>query len=511
MESWSYGSEGKCFLFTDEIDLPVDAFARSRKALIGWDLKPSTDSEAVESMEFMDFGFADMNKKPFYGNTSMGIFGAEFGIDSAKRVVSPTCMITSSSYYGEEECGSKHSSSLMESNSQESSLIDLKLGRLTDYRDAQDGKFLKKTSVVSSIRPALMAKKARTTSSYSHTPCCQVFGCNKDLSSAKYYHKRHKVCEPHSKTAKVIVNGIEQRFCQQCSRFHLLAEFDDGKRSCRKRLTGHNERRRKLYFNTLSGKPHKLLQSFQGTKFLETSIPKRTPFVIPNIFQGDLVYPERYEHASQFQQVKSEEKPIYSPQSAIPMTNGQLLTKSSFHMHDNWKQYVPGTFSSATEAFNAPNAASTVKELSGVSCSDCALSLLSAQSQNLSSHATGIQMTRPLINQAGHAHHSSGKSAAVSSLEKANGFYSCGMNPMGVGQAGSIVVSDAGHTVNFEVQADGYFQDSGLLSARYCLSPENGTTVNLLQLSTHLQRVERQRNSLQVKQENENLCYFHSA
>ena len=193
------------------------------------------------------------------------------------------------------------------------------------------------------------------------------------------------------------------------------------------------------------------------------------------------------------------------------MTNGQLLPKSFFHMDGSGKQLVPGTYSSATEAFNAPNAASTVKELSGISRSDCALSLLSAQSQNLSSHMTGIQMTRSLINQAGHAHHSSGKSAAVSSLDKAKGFYSCGMNPMGVDQAGSIVVSDAGHTVNFEVQADGYFQDSGLLSARYCLSPENGTTVNLLQLSTHLQRMERQRNSLQVKQENDDLCYFHSA
>ncbi|XVE91646.1 hypothetical protein REPUB_Repub01dG0028100 [Reevesia pubescens] len=411
MESWSYSSEGKGLFFSDEMDLPVDAFARGRKPLLGWDLKPSSDFEAVERMEFMDF--ADMNKKPFYGSNSMGNFGAEFGNDYAKRVLSPA-----------------------------------------------------------------------------------------------YYHKRHKVCEGHSKSAKVIVNGIEQRFCQQCSRFHLLAEFDDGKRSCRKRLAGHNERRRKLHFNTRSGKSQKLLQSYQGTKFLGTSMPKRTPFLIPNIFQGDLVYPERYEHAYQCQQVKSEEKPIYSPQSAMQMANGQLLPKSFFYVHGNGKQYVPGTFSSATEAFSAPNAASTVTESSGVSRSDCALSLLSAQSQNLSSHATGIQVTRPLINQAGHAHHNSGKSAAVSSLEKANGFYSCGMKPMGVGQAGSVVVSDAGRTVNFEVQADGYFQDSCLLSAKYCLSPENGTTVDMLQLSTNLQRVERQRHSMQVKQENEDRCYF---
>lgn len=29
------------------------------------------------------------------------------------------------------------------------------------------------------------------------------------------------------------------------SRFHLLEEFDEGKRSCRRRLAGHNRRRRK--------------------------------------------------------------------------------------------------------------------------------------------------------------------------------------------------------------------------------------------------------------------------
>ncbi|EFJ14320.1 hypothetical protein SELMODRAFT_28598, partial [Selaginella moellendorffii] len=77
------------------------------------------------------------------------------------------------------------------------------------------------------------------------TPKCQVEGCQADLSGSKDYHRRHKVCEVHSKTPKNTVNGQEQRFCQQCSRFHLLPEFDEGKRSCRRRLQGHNERRRK--------------------------------------------------------------------------------------------------------------------------------------------------------------------------------------------------------------------------------------------------------------------------
>ncbi|EMS67887.1 Squamosa promoter-binding-like protein 13 [Triticum urartu] len=74
---------------------------------------------------------------------------------------------------------------------------------------------------------------------------CQAERCGADLSEAKRYHRRHKVCEAHAKAAVVVVAGLRQRFCQQCSRFHELLEFDDQKRSCRRRLAGHNERRRK--------------------------------------------------------------------------------------------------------------------------------------------------------------------------------------------------------------------------------------------------------------------------
>nr|AVV48328.1 squamosa promoter binding-like protein [Litchi chinensis] len=76
-------------------------------------------------------------------------------------------------------------------------------------------------------------------------PMCQVDDCKEDLSNAKDYHRRHKVCEVHSKATKAFVGKQMQRFCQQCSRFHPLSEFDEGKRSCRRRLAGHNRRRRK--------------------------------------------------------------------------------------------------------------------------------------------------------------------------------------------------------------------------------------------------------------------------
>lgn len=93
--------------------------------------------------------------------------------------------------------------------------------------------------------PTRQNKRVRSGSPGSAYPMCQVDDCRTDLSSAKDYHRRHKVCETHSKASKALVGSLLQRFCQQCSRFHPLQEFDEGKRSCRRRLAGHNRRRRK--------------------------------------------------------------------------------------------------------------------------------------------------------------------------------------------------------------------------------------------------------------------------
>lgn len=48
------------------------------------------------------------------------------------------------------------------------------------------------------------------------------------------------------------------------NRFHVVSEFDDSKRSCRRRLAGHNERRRKSSHHDSASR-----NSAQGTwKFL---------------------------------------------------------------------------------------------------------------------------------------------------------------------------------------------------------------------------------------------------
>ncbi|XP_071736093.1 uncharacterized protein [Rutidosis leptorrhynchoides] len=97
------------------------------------------------------------------------------------------------------------------------------------------------------------------------SPRCQAEGCNADLTHAKHYHRRHKVCEFHSKASTVITGGLTQRFCQQCSRFHLLSEFDNGKRSCRKRLADHNRRRRKSSQNQDHSKSAVTVSSTQSS------------------------------------------------------------------------------------------------------------------------------------------------------------------------------------------------------------------------------------------------------
>ncbi|XP_031249058.1 squamosa promoter-binding-like protein 13A [Pistacia vera] len=144
--------------------------------------------------------------------------------------------------------------------------VDLKLGQV----DSGDNSLSKwKEPVVSKMEssPSGSSKRARAATNGTQTVSCLVDGCRSDLSNCRDYHRRHKVCELHSKTPQVMICGQKQRFCQQCSRFHSLEEFDEGKRSCRKRLDGHNRRRRKPQPDPLS-RSGRYLSSYQGTQLM---------------------------------------------------------------------------------------------------------------------------------------------------------------------------------------------------------------------------------------------------
>ncbi|XWS40572.1 hypothetical protein CRYUN_Cryun17cG0007100 [Craigia yunnanensis] len=138
--------------------------------------------------------------------------------------------------------------------------VDLKLGGARDLRvkslnKSKDSRALKMESLPSgSLKKSSVANQNQKMS-------CLVDGCNSDLEKCREYYRRHRVCEHHSKDPVVIVTGEEQRFCQKCSRFHALGEFDEEKRSCRKRLDGHNRRRRKSRPKSLYTSPGSFLSN----------------------------------------------------------------------------------------------------------------------------------------------------------------------------------------------------------------------------------------------------------
>ncbi|XP_024398587.1 uncharacterized protein [Physcomitrium patens] len=214
-------------------------------------------------------------------------------------------------------CGGQSSGSGLVNGGRDCQKVALKPGRRTHFENS---------AVVGQVKASLTAfsppgKKQRALSPSTQIPRCQVQGCDADLSCCKDYHKRHKVCEMHSKAATAIAAGIEQRFCQQCSRFHVLKEFDEGKRSCRRRLAGHNQRRRKSQPETRS------LFDFSGSflrRGISTSSIAGSPFYIPDSKQSSFLHPhlpsslEHGLHAYGYNLTRSSPWPLKSRDGSIP-------------------------------------------------------------------------------------------------------------------------------------------------------------------------------------------------
>lgn len=551
MESWSYVSEGKGAVANDFS--PSDSSSRSKSSLMGWELNTSCHNmlvsykEALENQSFGEFGIQELLGKRLTKN-----YSTKDVLSSENHVVNPN-MPTPNTSFGEDESTSKLSSSVVDSNSSlDSSLIDLNLGRFVDQRDAHTSKFSHGTPIFSSSKSSVAPKRVRLSGISCHTAYCQVYGCNKDLSSSKDYHKRHKVCEAHSKAAKVIVNEVEQRFCQQCSRFHFLDEFDDGKRSCRKRLAGHNERRRKPQVGIHPGRTAKLLRSheaFADCAFQETTLPMSS-FICPDILPGGIFHPEKCRTNDWCKHLKMEDTNDYNAVSATSISNRNLHSKSFFPQYDcqkvvplfhgNESNAATESIFSATSArypqdlggpksgsgplfqdislgneeFTIFDTTSTIQGLSRISESGYAHPLLSSKLQNSPSPLSGIPVARPrVIRGSSSAHYNIiqvsekliGVSSQASTSQASNKFSLLGNNSVEGSNVGSILMSDSSDAANFDF-SNGFYRGSDFMSSKDRLSCEDGATIDLLQLSSQLQRVEHQRQFMQVKDENDSFC-----
>ncbi|GAB2234216.1 hypothetical protein Drorol1_Dr00003458 [Drosera rotundifolia] len=475
MDSWKSLSDEKNMLLSEEVDCAVDGLGRYRSKVVGMGYFPHNDNypfisntEALESLEFMGLGFPDMIRKPYSSDRSGDRLSDEVGADSYENLASPTA--TSNIGCGGKESGLNSSSYFMESNSEGWPPIDLKLGWLPNSKGYKDGEFPKSSKDIAVVVSSSPTKRARSRSLQSPNPCCQVYGCNKDLSSSKEYHKRHKVCDVHSKTAKVVVNGVEQRFCQQCSRFHLLSEFDDVKRSCRKRLANHNERRRKPQIATHS-----------SSRFMDPSLVKRASFLFPNMLPGSIFSPSKHEAGKWRKNFIKFEDParISNP---LPSMHG---------IGERMVNAYPGP-SDDVVGMAAPR----IQDKHSASTSSCALSLLSTQSDDFSRDIVGSTIANPHFNKSNHSHYSGKFSSSVlqppvtESVRPDERMYDASM-------------FYGGHDVNFKVPGGTSHQTSEFIRPKYGVPSGQSVMSDLFQLSSQLERVEQQRTSMMRMQQND--------
>ncbi|KFM25938.1 Squamosa promoter-binding-like protein 16 [Auxenochlorella protothecoides] len=68
--------------------------------------------------------------------------------------------------------------------------------------------------------------------------------CTADLGACSFYYQRNHICPAHLKAGAYAVRGVSTRFCQRCGVGHPVEDFSGAKRSCKKALDRHNQRRR---------------------------------------------------------------------------------------------------------------------------------------------------------------------------------------------------------------------------------------------------------------------------
>lgn len=279
----------------------------------------------------------------------------------------------------------------------------------------------------------------------------------------------------------------------------------------------------------------------QGTMLTTAS------FICQEILPSGVLHSEKFGANNWWRPIKVEDGTDFRHISTNPITNGHSQSRSLYPSYaekqfpflnesgapsntggifcENNSQYLPAlgnphsgprplfqdTFL-GSEDFNVFDTASTVQGMSGLTDSGCALSLLSSQSQNSSSYSSGISMASPMVIPSSHSHYSlsqvSEKIVGISSQASTGGVsgsFPSEINPPDGGHLGSALISDSNDIVNLEI-ADGFFQGTDFVTMKNRLSCEDAPTIDLLQLSSQLHRVDNQRQSLQVKQENDSFC-----
>uniref|UniRef100_A0A1D1XFK2 Squamosa promoter-binding-like protein 12 n=1 Tax=Anthurium amnicola TaxID=1678845 RepID=A0A1D1XFK2_9ARAE len=296
-------------------------------------------------------------------------------------------------------------------------LLGLKLGKRTYFEDVCNANAVKNISFPAVPVPSTTTvKKSRVLHQSAQNSRCQVEGCNVDLSTAKDYHRKHRVCESHSKCPKVIVAGQERRFCQQCSRFHDLSEFDQKKRSCRRRLSDHNARRRKPPPGTISFNSTRLSSSFYDDRQQMNLHLNRPP--------SNLMRPENsaWQSSCDFKLTQAKGSWIRSTESGgiggqFYLPSNELSTTSTTLRHD-LDRFLPFKGTTADVLNQGLEASVIASNLDGAPDLRRALSLLSTDSWGSSDPGPTSS-----INQLAHVNQTSAAQSAMRIMHPSSDYW----------------------------------------------------------------------------------------
>ncbi|XP_020540714.1 squamosa promoter-binding-like protein 13A isoform X2 [Jatropha curcas] len=163
-------------------------------------------------------------------------------------------------------------------------------------------------------------------------------------------------------------------------RFHSLEEFDEGKRSCRKRLDGHNRRRRKPQPDLLS-RSGSFWSYFKGSQLLPFSSSSHaypsTTLVSPTWSGAVTSEADATTHIH------------YSPQQQMHMPSKQNLPFECSLSKSYKENNVGGSYSMFCDRLTTTTTTTTQ-----VQSSDCALSLLSSTQTQTSGNRI-VQLQQP--------------------------------------------------------------------------------------------------------------------
>ncbi|KZV28191.1 squamosa promoter-binding-like protein 12-like [Dorcoceras hygrometricum] len=234
-------------------------------------------------------------------------------------------------------------------------LIGLKLGKRTYFENSVgggNGKITSLSSMDTRSSNTSTPKKTKASGPNAPIPRCQVEDCNLDLSMAKEYHQKHRVCEIHSKCPKVYVGGQERRFCQQCSRFHSLYEFDEKKRSCRRRLSDHNARRRKPQQETVRYDSTRITSPFYGTERRQqvSFLLDNAPFIQPRIPANSVGDSSEFTITKGYASKSLGDGDTDEPHSNA--TNGFLASKNSISGYSNSGSKIASSHADAAREYH---------------------------------------------------------------------------------------------------------------------------------------------------------------